>query len=199
MTQEEMGVTIQKLETSMSSLADEWTEFLKIETQKREREDSRAIEEAEAWQKKQTFLNKHGAKIAAFLFTAVSSGLAWYGSQIRSEIAAEQRAKEIDASIQSNKTTFETFKEEEFQPVKEDIQELQMDSVDQTIMIDKGFDRLDKTIIKAFPRQFPDEDALPPPDPAFRKAADEAAEKKTYYEKFGTLGPDRSKKSRRSE
>jgi hypothetical protein len=175
MTQEEMGATISRLESSVSSLTEEWTEFLKVETQKREREDSKAIQEVEDWQKKQTFLNKHGAKIATFLFAAVSSGLAWYGSQIRSEIAAEQRAEEVDKSIQSNKSTFETFKKEEFQPVKEDIQELQLDSVDQTIMIDKGFDRLDKTIIKAHPRQFPDEDALPPPDPAFRKAADDAA------------------------
>ena len=58
-------------------------------------------------------------------------------------------------------------------------------------MIDKGFERLDKTMVRAFPREFPDEESLPKQDPEFRKAADAAAAKKVMYDKYGHLGPDK--------
>lgn len=193
MTQEEISITIQHMEEKLSSISSGWEKFLKSELDKRDQEKSKALDDADRWQKKQTFINKHGAKIAAFVFACISSGLAWYGAQIRSEIQAQDRAEEIDQSIESNKANFEKFKNQEFSPVKNDIEDLQLDSVNQTIMIDKGFERLDKTIMKAHPREFPNKESLPSIEPEFEEAANKAAQKKLYYEKFGKLGPDAGK------
>lgn len=189
MTNEEVGAAVRRLNESMGSLTDEWTEFLRTEMDKRAADSEIAERQAENWKKSQSFIGKHGGKILAFFITAASSGLAWYGAQIRSEIQAEQRAKKVDKAIAGNKASFAEFKEKEFTQVKEDILDLQVESVNQTIMIDKGFQRLDKTMVRAFPREFPDEESLPKQDPEFRKAADDAAAKKLMYDKYKHLGP----------
>lgn len=193
MTEEEMGATIRNMDSRIGEIADEWTAFLKLETQKRETDERKAVDEVEAWEKRQTFLNKHGTKILGFIFTAATAGLTWYGSQIRGEIKAEQRAKEVDDSIVANKENLDSFKIE----AKEDINALQLDSVNQTIMIEKGFERMDKTVMKAHPRQFPEEKDLPPVDPAFKEAADAATAKKKHFDKFGTLVPGDEKPKRK--
>lgn len=185
MTEEEMGTTIRSLDSKIGEIADEWTSFLKLEAKKRETDERKAVKEVDDWEKKQTFLHKHGTKILGFVFSAVTAGLAWYGSQIRAEIKAEQRAREVDAGIVANKDGLNEFKNE----TREDIHALQLDSVNQTIMIQKGFERMDKTVLKAHPRQFEDEGDLPPIDPIFKETADAAAAKKTHFDKFGTLGP----------
>lgn len=189
MSEEEMGTTLRNMDSRIAEIADEWTNFLKLETQKRATDERKAVEEVNAWEKSQTFLNKHGTKILGFLFTAVTAGLTWYGSQIRSEIDAEQKAKAVEESILANKENLNRFKEE----AQDDIHALQLDSVNQTIMIQKGFERVDKTFMKAYPRQFPEEKDLPPVDPAFKKTADAAAAKKTHFDKFGTLVPEDKK------
>jgi len=173
--------TIKSLELSVQSLTDEWTEYLKSESQRRCEEAARSSREVDEWERSQSFLNRHGAKLFGGLATALSAGLAWYGAQIRADIDAENRAGEVDKSIGQNRKDLEEFEKE----AREDIRELQIDSVNQTIMIQKGFDRLDKTMIKAFPRQFPDEDSLPPIDPEFKSAADAAAKKKLRFDRFG--------------
>lgn len=190
MTEEEMGSTIRNMDSRIGEIADEWTSFLKLETQKRETDERKAVEEVNAWEKSQTFLNKHGTKILGLLFTAVTAGLTWYGSQIRSDMNAEQKAKVVEANIAANKADLTAFKGE----AREDIQGLQVDSVDQTIMIQKGFERMDKTMLEAHPRQFPDASALPEIDPAFTAAAEAAAKKKIHYDKFGKLMPDKKEK-----
>lgn len=190
MNQEEMSLSIKNLEAKVSSISDKWEKFLSFEMEKRELEKRQASDDAERWQNKQKFLNKHGAKLATFIFALISSGLAWYGSQIKSDIEAEDKARQLDTGIEANKRSFEKFKEEEFAPVKKDIENLQLDSVYQTIMIEKGFGRLDKTIMKAYPKVFPTKDSLPDVDPGFEKTAKEAGQKKMYYEKFGRLPPE---------
>jgi len=187
MTQDEIRSTVDRLESGMNSLTDEWTEFLRIETRKRAEAEIKAVEEAENWQRKQTLIHKHGGKILSVLFAGISSSLAWYGAEIRSDIQAQQRSEKVEASIEENKSNFKDFKDREFSKVKEDIEELQLDSVNQTIMIYEGFDRMEKTLLKAHPGKFPNEDSLPPKSPDVKKAADEAIKRKTYYEKFGKL------------
>lgn len=189
MTEEEMGATLRHMDSKIAEIGDEWTSFLKLETQKRATDERKAVDEVEAWEKRQTFLNKHGAKIMGIIFTASTAGLTWFGVQIRSEIKAEQRAQTVDDSIVANKKNLDDFKLE----AKEDIHTLQLDSVNQTIMIEKGFERMDKTVMKAHPRQFRDEEDLPPVDPAFTEAADAATAKKKHFDKFGTLVPDDKK------
>jgi len=194
MTQEELAAKIQSLDSSMRSMSEEWTEFLKIEARKRENDEKKAVEEVNKWEKEQTFLHKHGMKIAGVIFSFVTAGLAWYGAQIRSEIHAEQRSKNVESNIAANKRAFENFKEEEFVETQGDIQELQIDSVNQTIMIQKGFERIDKAMLKAHPRQFPDEESLPAVDPEFKEAADEARRKKMEIDKFGRIVSEEKKK-----
>lgn len=190
MTEDELRSTVMELRSGMEALTQEWGEFLSIEVKKREddvverrkreqSESQRAKVEADEWQKRQTFMSKHGLKILTTLFTIASAGLAWYGSQIRGEIQAEQRAAAVDKNIEDNSRDLIEFKIE----TKNDISELQMDSVNQTIMIADGFERVDKIILASNPKL--DDDKLPEPSPEFKEAAKNARKKKLNHEKFG--------------
>lgn len=192
MTEEELRTSVLELKNSVGTLTQEWGQFLNVEAQRREEsaverrnraisESQKAAIEVEEWQKKQSFLSKHGVKIMGFLFAGISTGLAWYGSQIRSEIHAEQRAIEVDEGIASNTKGLADFQEE----AKDDINELRLDSVNQTIMIEKGFDRVDKVILTAHTKM--DVKDLPEVDPEFKETADEAKRLKLEHEKFGTM------------
>lgn len=182
MPDDEITSSVKELQSSVRELTDEWTEYLRIETAKRHEDKSRSAREADEWERSHTFIGRHGAKILGGLFTVVSAALAWYGAQIRADIDSENRANKIEVGIEDNKKNIEGFKEE----ATEDIRELQIQSVNQTIMIQKGFDRIDDTMLKAFPRRLPDREALPPVDPEVRGWADDAARKKMRFERFGS-------------
>ena len=77
MTEQELHATITELQSGMNTLTQEWGQFLQAEAKKREEdaverrrradsESQRAKIEAEEWQKKQSFLSKHGVKILSF-------------------------------------------------------------------------------------------------------------------------------------
>jgi len=117
-------------------------------------------------------------------FAVISAGLAWYGSKIRSEIDAEQQAMRIETAINDNKNNLERFKNE----AVGDIHELKMESVKQTLMIDQGFRRVDKLILKAHSKQLSEED-LPEVDPELQDAVKDARRKKEFIDKFGKLDP----------
>jgi len=189
MTEEEMSATVRDLKDGMSSLSNDFTNFLKLESDKhqaaKDAATSKANTEVEEWEKGQTFLKKHGTKIATFLITVLTSGLAWYGAEIKSEIHAEQRAEKVDKAIETNRADFDEFTRTSDAADRT----LQMDSVNQTIMIEEGFKRFDKVVLEAHPRQFKDESDLPPIEPAFTEAATAARKKKLHYDKFGVL-PD---------
>lgn len=190
MTEEELSASIGGLRSDMATLTDEWTAFLRLESTKRETADNKAVDEVDRWERQQGFLNKHGPKIASLAFAAMASGLAWYGAQIRGEIHAEQRAANIDANISSNKTNFNSFKSS----AEGDIQDLQLGDIEQTIMMEAGFERLEKAITVAHPNQLGDDDSLPPLDPTYEKTASDARTKKAYYDKHGKLPNDKTKK-----
>ncbi len=192
MTEEELHNSVLNLQTGMNTLTEEWGEFLQIEAGRRTddathrkrfeaSESQKADTAAENWEKSQTFLNKHGAKILAGIFALITSGLAWYGSQIRGEIQAEQRAGQVDAGIQTNSADLSEFKK----TTGTDIKRLQLESVNQTLMMDKGFKRMDKVMIKATRLK---EDELPEYPPEFDTAVADAMALKTYAEKFGDFG-----------
>ena len=197
MTEADLISTVQELKTGMNNLTQEWGQFLEIEAQRRQEdvverrkressESQKAAAEVADWEKKQTFLAKHGMKILTLAFSAVTAGLAWYGSQIRSEIQAEQRAEKVETNIKTNTDNFTNFKDNEFKTFKEetqgDINTLQRESVNQTLMIDKGFDRVDKIMVKA--TRLKEED-LPEKPPEFEEAVTAAKKLKTHTEKFG--------------
>lgn len=189
MTEEELTATVRDLQTNMRNMSDEWGQWLRLEAQRREdeaaqrrrreaSESQRAAQDAERWEKSQTFLSKHGAKVAGAIFAMVTSGLAWYGSQIRSEIQAEQRAEKVDKGIEKNTKDLSEFKE----TTKTDIKALQRESVNQTLMIDKGFDRVDKIMVKATKLK---EEDLPEKPQEFKDAVEEAKALKVHADKFG--------------
>lgn len=197
MTEAELTATVRELKTGMDTLTSEWGHFLKIEADRREddalvrrkkesSDSQKAAAEVSDWEKKQTFLAKHGMKLAGFIFSIVTAGLAWYGSQIRSEIQGEQRAKAVETNIQKNTDAIATFKDETFEDFKtetqEDINVLQRESVNQTLMIDEGFKRVDKVMIKATKLK---EEDLPDLPPEFDDAVKSAKALKTHTEKFG--------------
>jgi len=197
MTEEELNATVRDLRDELRSLASEWGQFLQMESELREKEsesrmrhervdEARATAEAEEWQLRQTFLAKHGMKIASAAFAAASAGLAWYGSQIRSEIDAEQHAKYVAESVESNSKKIEQFESKTFEEfkhsTKEDIKALKRESVNQTLMIDEGFRRIDTIMIKA--TRLKEEDLPPMPD-EFSSAVKSARKLKIENEKFG--------------
>jgi len=197
MTDEEMTATVRDLKSGMDMLAQEWGDFLKFEASRREEDavvrrkkessdSQKAAAEVADWERKQTFLAKHGVKLATVMFSIVTAGLAWYGSQIRSEIQAEERAKQVDESIETNAQSFSTFKDETFNDFKTDtdtdIKTLQRESVNQTLMIDEGFKRVDQIMIKATRLR---EEDLPDRPPEFDQAVKDAKALKTHNDKFG--------------
>ncbi len=191
MTSDEMTTTVTQVKGTVDTLTQEWGEFLELEANRREEdakrtrrrdasESQRAAADAEAWQKGQGFLSKHGTKLLTLLFLAVTSSLAWYGSQIRGEIKAETRIIEVDAGIESNKTGLTNLKS----TTMTDIRVLQKESVNQTLMMDKGFKRMDKVMLKA--TKLTEEDLLKieyPPE--FKTAVEDAKALKVHAEKFG--------------
>ena len=116
-------------------------------------------------------------KIAGVAFSAVTAGLAWYGAEIRSEIQAEQHVKSVDDRIQDNTDNLKSFKEE----TNINIKALQKESVNQTLMINEGFRRVDKIMIKA--TKLTEED-MPEIPPEFRDAVEEAEALKIHAERF---------------
>lgn len=195
MTQEELAFTIRELKTDMhalktntQTLTSEWGEFLELEAARREdgvvekraraeSESKRAADEAANWERGQTFFAKHGLKVASFIFSIITAGLAWYGSQIRGEIRAEQRAAAVDTGIQENTDNFTKFKDQ----TDDNITVLQRESVNQTLMIDEGFKRVDKIMVKA--TKLTEED-LPERPPEFKKAVDDAKALQVHTDKF---------------
>lgn len=205
MTEEELGASIVHMRSDISTLMDEWTQFLKIEADKRATNEQNAVaatkkeasDSATKWEKNQTFLKKHGPKLLGLAFTAVTAGLTWYGSLIRSEINAEQQAVKIDADIAANKESIEATKVsfDEFKTTTgSDIEDIRLGDIEQTIMMESGFDRLGKAMITAHPRQLPDEDALPKPDESFTTTAKAARTDKAYYDRHGKLPKKKKKK-----
>lgn len=197
MTEAELTTTVQELKSGMQVLTQEWGQFLEVEARRREEdalerrkressESQKAAAEVAEWEKRQTFLAKHGMKLATVIFSIVSAGLAWYGSKIRSEVQAEQREKIVETNIRKNTDNFTTFKDETFADFKKDTQgdinALQRESVNQTLMIDKGFERVDTIMIKATKLT---EDDLPEKPPEFKEAVDNAKALKIHAEKFG--------------
>lgn len=205
MTEEELGAQVGHLRSDISTLVDEWTQFLKLEVDKRttnEREAVRASERASSdsakWEKNQTFLKKHGPKLVGMAFTAIAAGLGWYGSLIRSEINAEQQAEKIDTDIAANKTSIEATQTsfEDFKTTTgSDIEDIRIENIDQTIMMEAGFKRQEQAMITAHPRQLPDEASLPTVDPAFTTTASAARRDKAYYDKHGKLPTKKKKKA----
>jgi len=204
MTEEELGAQVGHLRSDISTLVDEWTQFLKLEVDKRTTNEQDAVKASEKaasdsdeWEKNQTFLKKHGPKLLGLAFTAVTACLGWYGSLIRSEINAEQQSKKIDTDIAANRTSieetqtsFENFKT----TTGSDIEDIRIDNIDQTIMMEAGFDRIGQAMITAHPRQLPDEKALPTINPAFTSTASAARADKIYYDKHGRLPTKKKKK-----
>ena len=192
MTSDEMTATVTEVKGTVDTLAEEWGEFLEMEAnrreedavhrRKREASDSqRAAADAEAWQKGQSFLSKHGSKLLTFFFVVVTSGLAWYGSQIRGEIQAEARDTKVDTDIKANTDDLGAFKT----TTKSEIRTLQKESVNQTLMMDKGFKRMDKVMIKATRLTEEDVEAIEYP-PEFNTAVEDAKALKVHADKFGT-------------
>lgn len=197
MTQDELSASVLGMKEEFSSFAKQLAELKRLELQryqdeeerrkKQESEHERQVEierrkaeqELSEWQEKQSFWSQHGSKILGALFAICSAGLAWYGAQIRAEIDAEQQAAEIERAIDENKRGLADFKQE----AKEDIKELRRASVNQTLVIDEGFERIDKIILKVHPKQI-DEDELPEA-PLREKAVKEAKATKQYIDKFG--------------
>jgi len=202
MTQDELSASVHEIKSGFLTLSQELAELKRLEIsrhkeelaekEKREVSERAKIErELAEWQSRQTFIGQHGTKILSVLFAVVSAGLAWYGSQIRSEIDAEQQAIKIETAINQNKTDLKTFKDE----ATKDIEELQLDSIKQTIMIDEGFKRVDKVILMANPRRLKEED-LPEVEPEFKEAVDDARRKKEFIDRFGQDSmPKRKRKS----
>ena len=191
MTDEEVTSTVTDLKTGIDQLTNEWGEFLEVEANRREEDaahrrtreasDSvRAAADAEAWQKGQGFLSKHGAKLLTSFFVVVTSGLAWYGSQIRGEIQAEARDTRVDADIKTNTDDLGQFKT----TTKKEIRTLQRESVNQTLMMDKGFKRMDTVMIKATKLTEEDVAAIEYP-PEFNTAVEDAKALKVHADKFG--------------
>ena len=153
MTEEELGAQVGHLRSDISTLVDEWTQFLKLEVDKRTTNEQDAVKASEKaasdsdeWEKNQTFLKKHGPKLLGLAFTAVTACLGWYGSLIRSEINAEQQSKKIDTDIAANKTSIEATQTsfEDFKTTTgSDIEDIRIDNIDQTIMMEAGFDRIE--------------------------------------------------------
>ena len=130
--------------------------------------------DAEHLRKSKTFLGKHGPKLIAAIFTIVTTGGAWYGSKIRSEIDAEQRAVTVDLGIKTNATDIEFL--------DEDVGKLQNESVNLTLMIDKGFRRQDDILVSS---GRVDKDDIPDYAPEFKEAVDSAKALKVYNSKYG--------------
>lgn len=197
MTHDELSASVSGMKEEFSSFAREIAELKRLEIQRYQDEEQRrreqkaeqekqkeierrkAEQELSEWQQKQTFWSQHGSKILGGLFAICSAGLAWYGAQIRAEIDAEQQAAEIELAIDENKRGLEEFKKE----AKEDIKELRRTSVNQTLVIDEGFERIDKIILKVHPRQISEEDL--PDAPLREKAVKEAKTTKRYIDNFG--------------
>lgn len=197
MTEEEISAVVRDLRSDLKNLSTEWGQFLQIEAGLREKESkarreheqvdaARATLEVEEWQRRQTFLSKHGVKIASAVFAAASAGLAWYGAQIRAEIDAEQRARVIAESVEFNSSKIDKFESLTFKEFKEstreDIKALKRESVNQTLMIDEGFRRIDDIMIKATRLRKED---LPEMPPEFSDAVTSARALKIQNDKFG--------------
>ena len=189
---EELLQSIDALRESFAGLSSEIYEIKKGHAQQKEIENkniekSQELErqklerELSEWQSAQSIWKQHGMKIMTGLFAVVSAGLAWYGSQIRSEIDAEHKAIQVDKSISENRKDIEIFKKQ----TAEDIHELKRQSINQTIIIDEGFKRVDKIILKAHTKL--KEDDLPEVSPEFEEAVGEARESKRYIDRFGEL------------
>lgn len=170
------------------SLQDNVQDLMSMAKHREELEESRRkrIEETERikteqqvkdYEKAQSFANKHGSKIMSFLAAGIAAGLAWYGTQIRNEIKAEQRAAEVDKSLEEHTTGLAH--------TKKDIKKLQEVSVTQTLMIEEVVDHFDETMMKVHPRQLKSQDDLPQRSPEFRNAASSAKNAKTCLELYG--------------
>jgi hypothetical protein len=197
MTQDELSASVLGMKEEFSSFAKQLAELKRLELQryqdeeerrkKQESEHERQVEierrkaeqELSEWQEKQSFWSQHGSKILGVLFATCSAGLAWYGAQIRAEIDAEQQAAEIERAIDENKRGLAEFKQE----AKDDIKELRRTSVNQTLVIDEGFDRIDKIILKVHPKQIKEEEL--PDAPLREEAVKEAKTTKQYIDNFG--------------
>lgn len=188
MTDAELHSTVLELKSGLNTLTEEWGEFLAMEArrvdenalQKRRREESDsqlAAQAADNWEKQQTFFKKHGVKLLGILFTVVTSALAWYGARIRSEIEAQQRERAVDEKIQTNTANLADFKE----TTETNIRVLQNESVNQTLMIDEGFKRVDKIMLKA--TRLKEED-LPGVSPGFEEVVKEARKRSIHADKF---------------
>lgn len=192
---EEGSISLDDLKSNFLSMSQDIAELKRLEisrlnSEAKDKEIRDASERAKLerelaeYQSRQGFISQHGAKILSVAFAVVSAGLAWYGSKIRSEIDAEQQAMRIETAINENKNNLERFKNE----AVGDIHELKMESVKQTLMIDQGFRRVDKLILKAHPKELSEED-LPEVDPELQDAVKDARRKKEFIDKFGKLDP----------
>lgn len=192
---EEDSISLNDLKSNFLSISQDIAELKRLEisrlnSESKEKESRDASERARMerelaeYQSRHGFISQHGAKILSVAFAVISAGLAWYGSKIRSEIDAEQQAMRIETAINDNKNNLERFKNE----AVGDIHELKMESVKQTLMIDQGFRRVDKLILKAHSKQLSEED-LPEVDPELQDAVKDARRKKEFIDKFGKLDP----------
>lgn len=202
MTDDELRATVRDLNAGMATLGQEWKGFLDMEIQRREadatrqrkHEDSesnraamdsdKAQADADSWQKSQTFFGKHGTKILSLTFAGVASGLAWYGGEIRSEMDSQQRAIAIDKDIGENSTGLieNAMADAEFKAeAKATHRALKDASVDTTLMMDKGFRRMDTVMLKASRLNEKD---LPEYPPEFNNAVEAAERLKLLNEKF---------------
>lgn len=177
---EDGAMTMDDLESEVRTLSGQFKAFLERDEKRREEErrfirklrdsqEHQAAIDADSWQKSQTFISKHGGKVASFLVTAAVAFVTWYGSQLRSEINLEQRANQVDTTIQQNSA---------------DIRQLKIESINQTIMIDEGFRRFDKILLKS--QGLTEEDVGEFPK-SFEDLAKNARKQKDMFEKFGDL------------
>lgn len=178
MTEQELSATVQGLEVTMKSMGSDFKQLLQGMAEDREGRHasvSRAAKiDAEHLRKGKTFLGRHGPKLLFAAFTAISSSGAWYGSKIRSEMAAEQRTVAVDLGIKTNATDIEFL--------DEDVGKLQNESVNLTLMIDKGFRRQDDILVNSGRMAQKD---LPDYAPEFKEAVDSAKALKIYNSKYG--------------
>ena len=176
----DIAMTMDDLEGQVRTLSGRFDAFLKRDEEKHERErkelevlrnshKQQAALDAERWQKSQTFVAKHGGKIVSFIAAVALAFLTWYGTQIRHEINIEQRNNDVDALIHTNAA---------------DIRQLKIESINQTLMIDEGFRRVDKILVKS---QGISEEDLPEYSQEFKDLSKDARAKKEMFERFGDL------------
>lgn len=138
MTEAELKHTLQSLTAQVEKLVE-------VEEQRKEIQQNSDQMILEQIKGSKTFIAKHGAKIAGVLFAGVTAGLAWYAADIRSGIQAEHRSLEVDQAIKTNSANISDLKES----TTRDIRALQKDSVKQTLMMNEGFLRQEKILLKA--------------------------------------------------